>query len=399
MDLGFRVNLGVLKSRFCVALGADRRTEGCIDRRPPFWPTPALTGGVSLPSPALHLRRGAASAAGAQDLGAFLALLRQVVWSPACRGMDGLDRDLGWEDVGQGEKNREGGAIAGQAGPDIHDAVTSAMVNHFARELTHGSLSLWPQIQHAARRYFNVTHGYVLRKMLWQLAPSASPKKKSVDGELGAEKDWSARIFEGLEADIEEPDMYIPAMGFVTYVLLCGLIRGLQDQFHPDVLYTSISFAVIVLVLEVTVVKGALFMAGAVNAPVFDIVALTGYKYFYLSLQLASGLVLFRGHRPEGFLYHLVALGLAASCGLAFWQALRRLARMQPAQGKDFAADVHKMLVKGAAAGQVLICWLLLPSWPKVLAATAAGVARQAAASTGARAAVNATAAALAGRR
>eukprot|EP00439_Symbiodinium_sp_Y106_P080722 s1629_g19.t1 len=91
--------------------------------------------------------------------------------------MDGTDKDLGWEDVGA-RGGAPGGNMAGRSGlpgkveaPNISDAVTSAMMNQFARELTSSSLSLWPQFVQIARRYFNVHHGYVLRKLLWQLMP------------------------------------------------------------------------------------------------------------------------------------------------------------------------------------------------------------------------------------
>jgi len=292
--------------------------------------------------------------------------------APARCSMDGSDRDLGWEDVGlQRQVQASGAAILGQMSASeatsagISDAVTSAMVNHFAREITQGSLSLWPQFVQTARQYFNVTHGYVLRKMLWQVVPLTSPKKKSTDGEIGAEKDWTARVCGGLEVDIEEPDMYIPVMSFMTYVLLCGLVRGLQEQFHPDVLSATITFAVVVLILETTVAKAALVMVGAVHAPVFDVAALLGYKYLHMSFQLITGLILGWGRKPEGFIYCVLTLGLLASCGLALWQSLRRLARMQPAHGQECMADIHKIFIKALPVLQALVCWFLLPSWPK----------------------------------
>jgi len=302
--------------------------------------------------------------------------------------MDGQERDLGWEDVGQHSGQSHGsGAAAGGAGAGgmpggqmgaegpISDAVTKAMVSHFAREFTKGSLSIWPQFVQSARWYFNVTQGYVLRKLLWQLAPLDKTKKKSCDGELGGEKDWTARVSEGLELDIEEPDLYIPAMGFVTYVLLCGLIRGLQDNFHPDVLYATLSFATVALTVETLAVKAALFLAGAVNSPAVDIAALLGYKFFYLSLCIVLGLLLGGGRTPVGLVYHLLQLLLAGGCGAALWQAFRRLTRMQPAHGhaQECAAHQHQLLLKALPVLEAFCCWCLLPSWPAAAAAEVAG--------------------------
>eukprot|EP00931_Biecheleriopsis_adriatica_P090552 TRINITY_DN64517_c0_g1_i1.p1 TRINITY_DN64517_c0_g1~~TRINITY_DN64517_c0_g1_i1.p1 ORF type:complete len:315 (-),score=64.02 TRINITY_DN64517_c0_g1_i1:77-1021(-) len=289
-------------------------------------------------------------------------------------GMDSTDKDLGWEDVGHGGAPGAGGGSIPMSG-EVSGAVASAFVNHFAKEFTTNSLSLWPQFVQTVRRYFNVNHGYVLRKMLWQLVPNPSVKKKSSEGELGAEKDWTVRVFNGLELDIEEPDLYIPTMGFVTYVVLCGVVRGLQDTFTPEVISATISFAVVALVLETTIVKAALFMSGAVNTPTADLVALLGYKFFYLSLHIALGLILGRGWKPSGFFYNLLILGLAVSCGVALWQALRRLARMQPSHGQECMTDMHQMCIKALPFFQAFVCWCLLPTWPQASPPLQAAVA------------------------
>lgn len=299
--------------------------------------------------------------------------------------MSGSDRDLGWEDVGQQRQSAGSGfgsfSVSGQMGTGsdtsgISDAVTSAMVNHFARELTQGSISLWPQLVLSARQYFNVTHGYVLRKAMWQLMPLTSMKKKFGDGELEGEKDWTVRVHHGLEVDVEEPDLYIPTMGFITYVLLCGVVRGIQEQFSSDTLSSTMSFAVVALVLETAVTKIGLVMCGAINAHVVDLVALLGYKFFYLSVQLMLGLLLGAGGRP-GFLYNLLSLGLHISCGVALWQALRRLARMQAHGGQECMGDMHKLVIKAVPMLQVVVCWILLPSWPKKLAPHIASASEQ----------------------
>lgn len=296
--------------------------------------------------------------------------------------MDGQDRDLGWEDVG----GQSGAGATGQMGsfggegmpgmPGVSDAVTSAMVSHFQREIMKGSMSMWPKFMLEARRYFNVTHGYVARKALWQLVPMTNPKKKALDGEILSEKDWTSRTYDGLEVEIEEPDMYIPVMGFVTYVVLCAMLRGLQDEFTPDVLSATISFALILLVLEVTVAKATLYMGGAVQAPVMDIAALLGYKYLYLSIQIILGFILGFGRKPDGFIYKLLALGLTGSCSVALWQSLRRLARMQPGLGQECQTEIHKIFVQVLPATQAVLLWLLMPSWPARLPAAVAAATK-----------------------
>lgn len=175
-------------------------------------------------------------------------------------------------------------------------------------------------------------------------------------------------MVDGLEVDLEEPDMYIPTMGFVTYVVLYGMVRGLQDSFSPEVLSATITFALVALIFETTVVKAVLFMSGAVNAPTVDLFGLLGYKFFYLSLHIAFGLLLGRGHKPTGFIFSCICLGLTVSCGTALWQALRRLARMQPTHGQECVSDLYQMSIKAIPFFQVLVCLLLLPAWPNQIA-------------------------------
>lgn len=38
-----------------------------------------------------------------------------------------------------------------------------------------------------------------------------------------------------MKTDVEEPDMYVPFMGFITYVILYALHSGQIDDFHVDV--------------------------------------------------------------------------------------------------------------------------------------------------------------------
>jgi len=256
----------------------------------------------------------------------------------------------------------------------LTDQMTGAMVGHFAREFTQGSLSLWPQFVLSAKHYFNVTHGYVLRKVLWQLLPLPGEKPKSTDGEINAGEDWTRRVFQGLEVEIEVPDAYIPTMGFITYVVLYCLVQGLQEKFEPDMLSSTLTLCLVVLVLETTAAKAALYVAGSPDAPVVDLVVLFGYKYFHLSLQLLGGLVLGGGWRPTGMFYKLFSLYMVVSCGVALWQVLQRLPRFHPAaSGQECKAELNQLVIKALPVLQALVYWWLLPSWaaqPALPAAT-----------------------------
>lgn len=40
--------------------------------------------------------------------------------------------------------------------------------------------------------------------------------------------------------DVNAPDLYIPAMGFITYVLVAGLALGTQNRYHTISFYKRI---------------------------------------------------------------------------------------------------------------------------------------------------------------
>merc|ERR1711976_567927 len=53
--------------------------------------------------------------------------------------------------------------------------------------------------------------------------------------------------------DVNAPDLYIPSMAYVTYILVVGYILGLRDAFSPDLLATTASSTLVWLVLELVV--------------------------------------------------------------------------------------------------------------------------------------------------
>lgn len=80
--------------------------------------------------------------------------------------------------------------------------------------------------------------------------------------------------------DINAPDLYIPAMAFITYILVAGLALGTQDRFSPDLLGLQASSALAWLTLEVLAILLSLYLV-TVNTDLttIDLVAFLGYKY------------------------------------------------------------------------------------------------------------------------
>lgn len=122
--------------------------------------------------------------------------------------------------------------------------------------------------------------------------------------------------------DVMAPDLYIPLMAFVTFILATGLIKGIGYKFHPEVLSNVMSSCVVGAIIEVGVLGVWLYIlsvhdVGLVRACLpsshslrvrplkpppaararlprsqLDLVAYTGYKYVGLVLNACIGLAL-----------------------------------------------------------------------------------------------------------
>ncbi|XP_064830372.1 protein YIF1B-like isoform X1 [Oncorhynchus masou masou] len=92
--------------------------------------------------------------------------------------------------------------------------------------------------------------------------------------------------------DINAPDLYIPAMGFITYILVAGLALGTQNRFTPEILGMQASSALVWLIMEVLVVLLSLYLV-TVNTDLttIDLVAFSGYKYVGMIVGVVAGLL------------------------------------------------------------------------------------------------------------
>ncbi|XP_016850286.1 protein YIF1B isoform X1 [Anolis carolinensis] len=92
--------------------------------------------------------------------------------------------------------------------------------------------------------------------------------------------------------DINAPDLYIPVMAFITYILVAGLALGTQNRFSPDLLGLQASSALAWLIVEVLAILLSLYLV-TVNTDLstVDLVAFSGYKYVGMIVGLLAGLL------------------------------------------------------------------------------------------------------------
>ena len=138
--------------------------------------------------------------------------------------------------------------------------------------------------------YFEVDNKYVLYKLkniffpfyLFQSSPSldALQQQNSSDAE------------DNMKLTIEYPDLYIPIMSFITYVLLIGFSVAYKTNtlFDPKILGKIASKNFFIAVLECSALKILLFMFSNMNLPFLDCFAYIGYKFVLLVFCLITWL-------------------------------------------------------------------------------------------------------------
>lgn len=134
--------------------------------------------------------------------------------------------------------------------------------------------------------YFAVDTSYVGKKLGLLLFPFAH-------------KDWSIKYNQdepvAPRLDVNAPDLYIPVMAFVTYILAAGTALGTQNRFTPEQLGITSSTALVWMFIEVAVLLFSLYILNlTTDIKYLDLIAYCGYKYVGMILTLLAGMLFAR---------------------------------------------------------------------------------------------------------
>lgn len=132
--------------------------------------------------------------------------------------------------------------------------------------------------------YFQVDNAYVGKKLGLLLFPFAHT-------------DWSVKWDSGEEPvpprlDVNAPDLYIPIMAIVTYVLVVGFVLGTQKRFTPEQLGATTSNALAVVIFEnllILLTKYAMNISQALSF--YHTLAFSSYKFVGMTVSLLVFLV------------------------------------------------------------------------------------------------------------
>ena len=139
------------------------------------------------------------------------------------------------------------------------------------------------------KHHFNVSNTYVINKLRIVLFPWLH---KPWGRRLQRSEQAQAPEWQSPRDDINSPDLYIPLMAVVTYILLCALYAGFQKQFHTKILGESASRAILVVLLDFVFVKlGCYFLNVQSTTQVADLVAYGGYKFVGVIFALLTSLL------------------------------------------------------------------------------------------------------------
>lgn len=216
------------------------------------------------------------------------------------------------------------------------------------------TLSKWGFGFDSVQRYFHVDTSYVVSRLLLLAFPWPVGKRKL--------KDWRRRYHTNETSasalpmspreDENAPDLYIPTMAFVTYVLAAGFWLGVAGQFTPEILGTTLSSSLVVWTIEVMLTKGALYLLCDTPVLWLDVIAFSGYKYVSAVCNLAAFIALGRW----AYWISLVYMGLAVGY-MVFKSYFELLGGSSISGGRN--QETVSLLLVVIGAGQLLVVWFL----------------------------------------
>lgn len=163
----------------------------------------------------------------------------------------------------------------------------------------------------ALKHYFNVSNSYVLNKLAlvlfpWRHKPWSRQQARLTATSAGPNGQLMQQQYSSMflppRDDLNSPDMYIPVMALVTYILLSAMLAGFRGNFHPELLGSITTTAIAVIVFEIICLKMAMYILSISNdSQLLDLVAYSGYKFVGIIVTLVASEILTPGRGTGGW--------------------------------------------------------------------------------------------------
>jgi hypothetical protein len=230
------------------------------------------------------------------------------------------------------------GANAFGGNAAMNQAMAGMVADQVGTHMNSMLMKWFPHLMQSARDYFNVNHKFVAKKLSFHVMPVVKLKTDSYQF-----NDSGVKVRE-----LCDPDLYIPLMSFMTYVIVIGLKKGVDgNDFHPEYLNTCATFAIVLTLLEVVGAKVAFYICGYPQLPFLHLFSLAGAKFVNLVLHTVLTLLI----NAKLFQYLLVVV-FGGSSAFGALQMLKAL----PDQAHGPLVAYAMM---GFAGAQLPLFWIL----------------------------------------
>merc|ERR1719478_1429882 len=238
-----------------------------------------------------------------------------------------------------------GGAQAFGGNPAMNQAMAGMVADGVGNQMNSVLMKWFPQLMSSAREYFNVNHQFVAKKLSFHVLPVVKLKTDSYQF-----NDNGVKVRE-----LCDPDLYIPLMSFMTYVIVAGLKKGVDgNDFYPEYLNTCATFAIVLMLLEVVGAKVAFYICGFPQIPFLHLFSLAGGKFVNLVIHTVLTLAI-----QTKLLQYLGCAVFGGSSAFGLLQMLKAL----PDQAHG-PLVMYAML--GFAGAQLPLFWILTSRMPCV---------------------------------
>ncbi|OBA20210.1 hypothetical protein METBIDRAFT_43952 [Metschnikowia bicuspidata var. bicuspidata NRRL YB-4993] len=170
--------------------------------------------------------------------------------------------------------------------------------------------------------YFKVSNAYVWRKLALILFPYRHrdwTRIRSVESGGAAS---SGPCFAPACEDVNAPDLYIPLMALVSYVLLWALFSGLRGDFHPEVFGFVASQTLACSFVDILIFRVGLYLLNcSAQTSFWDLISFSGYKYVTIIALLCWKQVA----GSSWLMYYGVLLAAVGSLSLFLMRSLKFL--------------------------------------------------------------------------
>ena len=204
----------------------------------------------------------------------------------------------------------------------------------------------------AARYYFDVTEAYVFNKLRLIACPflhkgSWARIPEQVAGGL---------TFKPPRNDINAPDLYIPLMGFWSYVLAASTLQVRRGNFTPEGVALHAWWGACCWAAQIVFVWMALRSLSTaqmhVSAPLLDIGAYTGYMFVLVAAGVGAKIV------APGWVHYVAVVWGSVSSAVFMVKTLKRI-MFSEARHHGFDGNRHNYMLLVLAALQFpLHIWL-----------------------------------------